>query len=74
VYLRLSAQVVDANKIGDACSRHDRLWTNPRMYNAMRSTILSMAEIVSSMFSSFKSGIPENVEPHHSPGGAASES
>jgi hypothetical protein len=34
------------------------------MSNGMRRVIVSIAEIVSSMFSSFKSRIPENVEPH----------
>src|SRR6185437_15068504 len=33
----------------------------------MRSAIVSIAVMVSSMCSSFRAGIPENVEPHHSP-------
>jgi len=36
------------------------------MSNGMRSAIVSIAVMVSSMFSSFRAGIPENVEPHHS--------
>ena len=35
--------------------------------NGMRSAIVSIAVMVSSMFSLFRAGIPENVEPHHSP-------
>jgi hypothetical protein len=37
------------------------------MSNGMRSEIVSIAEIVSSMVSLLKARIPENVEPHHSP-------
>jgi len=37
------------------------------MSNGMRSAIVSIAEIVSSMFSLLKARIRENVEPHHSP-------
>src|SRR6185437_350310 len=33
----------------------------------MRSAIVSIAVMVSSMCSSFRAGIRENVEPHHSP-------
>ena len=42
------------------------------MSNGMRSVIVSIAEIVLSTFSSFKAGIPENVELHRFPGSTAS--
>ena len=37
------------------------------MSNGMRSAIVSIGVIVSSMFPRLKAGIFENVEPHHSP-------
>jgi hypothetical protein len=37
------------------------------MSSGMRSAIVSIAVMVSSMSSSFRAGIAENVEPHHSP-------
>ena len=35
------------------------------MSNGIRSAIVSMIEIVSVMFPPFRTGIPENIEPHH---------
>ena len=37
------------------------------MSNGMRTAIVSIAVMVSSMFSLFRAGIRENVEPHHFP-------
>jgi hypothetical protein len=53
-------------QIGDISWARIAMGAGAQMSNGMRSVIVSIAEMVSFIVRSFKAGIPENVEPHHS--------